>query len=141
MDEVKDTFFNALKANLKGVTVLTSIIENVEDGYLSDHDLDEYFAEEVDEVVEKMKEEEMKEEEKEQKEEESEDKKLEEKKNEETEASGEEEKEQQEEKITENEEKEKLEEEGLATDVAEVEKEVDVMGIVMELNGEVGGDE
>ncbi|KAH0682112.1 hypothetical protein KY289_019864, partial [Solanum tuberosum] len=37
MDEVKDTFFNALKANLKGVTVLTSIIENVEDGYLSDH--------------------------------------------------------------------------------------------------------
>ncbi|KAH0678608.1 hypothetical protein KY285_019692 [Solanum tuberosum] len=36
MDEVKDTFFNALKANLKGVTVLTSIIENVEDEYLSD---------------------------------------------------------------------------------------------------------
>ncbi|KAG5570503.1 hypothetical protein H5410_060269 [Solanum commersonii] len=124
------------------------------------------FAEEVDE---EMNEEEMKEEEKEQdyekmtkkeeekleendeqkeeekleekKEEESEEQNLEEMKNEENEASGEEEKEQQEKKITENEEDEKLEEESLATDVAEVEKEIDVMGIVMELNGEVGGDE
>ncbi|KAH0696396.1 hypothetical protein KY290_013762 [Solanum tuberosum] len=116
--------------------------------------VDAYFAEEVDE---EMKEEEMKEEEKQQdeekmtekeeekleekKEEESEEENLEEKKNKENEASGEEEKEQQEEKITENEEEEKLEERGLATDVAEVEKYIDVMGIVMELNGEVGGDE
>ncbi|KAG5582130.1 hypothetical protein H5410_052757 [Solanum commersonii] len=43
------------------------------------------------------------------------------------------------EKIAENEEEEKLEEGGSATDVIEVEKEIDVMGIVMELNGEVGG--
>ncbi|KAG5586869.1 hypothetical protein H5410_047303, partial [Solanum commersonii] len=49
---------------------------------------------------------------------------------------GEKKREQQEEKIIENEEKEKLEEEGLATDVAEVEKEVDVMGIVTKHNDE-----
>ncbi|KAG5613707.1 hypothetical protein H5410_013531 [Solanum commersonii] len=141
-----------------------------------DNDLvavDEYFTEEVDEVVEEMKEYEMKEEEKEQeeekmaekekekleeydeqkeeekleakKEEDSDEEMLEEKKKQENKkehiASGEEEKEQQEEKMTGNEEEEKLEEEGLAIDVEEEEKEVDVMGIVMEHNGEVGGDE
>ncbi|KAK4713887.1 hypothetical protein R3W88_019794 [Solanum pinnatisectum] len=37
VNEVKDTVLDALKANLKGVTVLTSSIENVEDEYLSDH--------------------------------------------------------------------------------------------------------
>ncbi|KAK4737709.1 hypothetical protein R3W88_001406 [Solanum pinnatisectum] len=37
VDEVKDTVLDALKANLKGVTVLTSLVENVEDEYLSDH--------------------------------------------------------------------------------------------------------
>ncbi|KAH0712163.1 hypothetical protein KY289_008122 [Solanum tuberosum] len=33
-DEVKDTIIDALKANLKGVTVLTSIVKNVEDEIL-----------------------------------------------------------------------------------------------------------
>ncbi|KAG5586868.1 hypothetical protein H5410_047302 [Solanum commersonii] len=116
MDKVKDTILNALKANLKSVSVLISTRENVEDEYLSDHNpnqpyensvpstskdenlytnlavdddnfstptvddeilslaivdddldaVDEYFAEEVDEVIEEMKEEELKEEEKEQ---------------------------------------------------------------------------
>ncbi|KAH0685868.1 hypothetical protein KY285_016421 [Solanum tuberosum] len=37
VDEVKDTILDALKANLKGMTVLTSSLENVEDEYLSDH--------------------------------------------------------------------------------------------------------
>ncbi|KAH0689382.1 hypothetical protein KY289_016740 [Solanum tuberosum] len=78
-DEVKDTIIDALKANLKGVTVLTSSVENVEDGYSTtdlaidddnfsaptvddeilllavvDDDLatvDAYFAEEVDEEL------------------------------------------------------------------------------------------
>ncbi|KAG5615954.1 hypothetical protein H5410_015778 [Solanum commersonii] len=95
--------------------------------------IDEYFAEENLEENDEEKEEEKLEE---KKEEESEEKNMEEKKNEENEASGEEE-----EKITENEEEEKLEEEDLATDVAELEKEIDVMDIMMELNGEVGGDE
>ncbi|KAG5586867.1 hypothetical protein H5410_047301 [Solanum commersonii] len=108
MDKVKDTILNALKANLKSVSVFISTVENVEDEYLSDHNpnqpyensvpntnlavdddnfstptvddeilslaivdddldaVDEYFAEEVDEVIEEMKEEELKEEEKEQ---------------------------------------------------------------------------
>uniref|UniRef100_M1DJN8 Uncharacterized protein n=1 Tax=Solanum tuberosum TaxID=4113 RepID=M1DJN8_SOLTU len=89
VDEVKDKVLDALKAILKGVIVLTSSVENVEEGYLIDDDnfsattvddeilplaivnddlaaVDEYFAEEVDE---QMKEEEMKEEEKEQDEE------------------------------------------------------------------------
>ncbi|KAG5604870.1 hypothetical protein H5410_026362 [Solanum commersonii] len=162
VDEVKDTVLDALKANSKGETIFTSSIENVKDEYLTtdlavdddnfsaptvndeilplaivNDDLvadDAYFAEENDEEKEEEKLEEKKEEE-------SEEENLEEKKNEENEASGEEEKEQQEEKITENEEKEKLEEEGLATDMAEVEKEIDVMNILMELNGEIGGDE
>ncbi|XP_015158241.1 FK506-binding nuclear protein-like [Solanum tuberosum] len=91
--------------------------------------VDAYFAEEVDE--------EMKEEEKQQDEE-----KITEKQEEKMEENNEEkEKEQQEEKTTENEEEEKLEAEDFATDVAEVEKEIDVMSIVMELNGEVGGEE
>ncbi|XP_049354735.1 protein KRI1-like [Solanum verrucosum] len=200
VDEVKDTILDALKANLKGVIVRTSAVENVEDEYLSYHNpnqpcenyvpstskdettnlavdddnfsaptvddeilplaivdddlvvVDEYFAKEVDEVVEEMKEEEKdqdeekmtsKEEEKleEKKEEESDKEKLEEKKNEENEASGEEDKEQQEEKITEDEEKEKVEEESLATDATKMEKEVDVMDIMIELNVDVGGDE
>ncbi|KAG5570855.1 hypothetical protein H5410_060621 [Solanum commersonii] len=131
IDEVKDTILNTFKANLKNVIVLTSVVENVEDEYLLDDDnflaptvddkilplaivdddlvvVDEYFAEEVDEVLEENDEE--KEEEKldEKKEEKSEEGKLEGKKNE---ASGQEEKEQQEEKITENEEEEKLDEE------------------------------
>ncbi|KAH0773791.1 hypothetical protein KY290_010928 [Solanum tuberosum] len=102
IDEVKDTVLDTLKANLKNVIVLTSVIENVEDEYLSDHNpnqpstdlavdddnflapivddeilplaivdddlvvVDEYFAEEVDEVVEGMKEDKMKQEEKKQ---------------------------------------------------------------------------
>ncbi|KAK4737977.1 hypothetical protein R3W88_001674 [Solanum pinnatisectum] len=36
-DEVKDTIIDALKANLKGVTVLTSVVGNVEDEYSNDH--------------------------------------------------------------------------------------------------------
>ncbi|KAK4716008.1 hypothetical protein R3W88_014346 [Solanum pinnatisectum] len=37
VDEVKDTVLDALKANLKGVAVLTFSVKNVEDEYLSDH--------------------------------------------------------------------------------------------------------
>uniref|UniRef100_M1DB66 Uncharacterized protein n=1 Tax=Solanum tuberosum TaxID=4113 RepID=M1DB66_SOLTU len=37
VDEVKDTILDTLKANLKGVIVLTSSLENVEDEYLGDH--------------------------------------------------------------------------------------------------------
>ncbi|KAG5599636.1 hypothetical protein H5410_031006 [Solanum commersonii] len=37
VDEVKDTILDALKENLKGVSVLTLVLENVEDEYLSDH--------------------------------------------------------------------------------------------------------
>ncbi|KAG5592078.1 hypothetical protein H5410_042592 [Solanum commersonii] len=98
-DEVKDTIIDALKANLKGVIVLTSSIENVEDGYSSDHNPNQPCENFVPNT--------------------SKDESL----------------------CERNEEEEKLEEEGLATDVAEVEKEIDVMGTVMELNGEVGGDE
>ncbi|KAK4721668.1 hypothetical protein R3W88_011901 [Solanum pinnatisectum] len=36
-DEVKDTIIDALNAGLKGVTVLTSAVENVEDEYSNDH--------------------------------------------------------------------------------------------------------
>ena len=36
-DEVKDTIIDTLKVNLKGVTVLTSSVVNVEDVYSSDH--------------------------------------------------------------------------------------------------------
>ncbi|KAG5615139.1 hypothetical protein H5410_014963, partial [Solanum commersonii] len=92
MDEVKDTFLDALKENLKGVIVLISSIANVKDEYLSDHnpnqplDDDNFSAPTVDneilplaivddnlaaideyfveEVDEDIKEEEMKEEEK-----------------------------------------------------------------------------
>ncbi|KAH0657816.1 hypothetical protein KY289_026564 [Solanum tuberosum] len=41
MDEVKDTVLDALKANLKGVTVRTSSVEEVEDEYLTDHNPNE----------------------------------------------------------------------------------------------------
>ncbi|KAG5598909.1 hypothetical protein H5410_030279 [Solanum commersonii] len=62
VDKVKDTVLNALKKNLKGVTVLTSSVENVEDEYLSDHnpnqpstnlaiDDDNYSAPTVDDVI------------------------------------------------------------------------------------------
>ncbi|KAG5590139.1 hypothetical protein H5410_040653 [Solanum commersonii] len=37
MDEVKDTVLDALKENLKDVTILTSTVESVEDECLSDH--------------------------------------------------------------------------------------------------------
>ncbi|KAG5600155.1 hypothetical protein H5410_031525 [Solanum commersonii] len=141
VDEVKDTILDALKANLK-----------VDDDNFSAPTVDDEILPlaivDDDLVVKSMKEKEMEEEEKEQdeekmtaKEEESDEEKLEEKKNEENEASGEEDKEQQEEKITEDEEKEKLKEESLATDVTEVEKEVNMMDIVMEINVDVGGDE
>ncbi|KAG5590885.1 hypothetical protein H5410_041399 [Solanum commersonii] len=224
MGELKDTVLDVLKENLKGVTVLTSTVENVEDEYLSDYNpscentvssghknipstskddnlcervasleqsmeklrrmeknkkkkatdlavddedfatptvdeilplaitdddfvaVDEYFADEVDEVEEEKEQEEVKIAEKEEEKlEKSEEEKLEEKKKEQNKeehiASGEKEKEQQEEKMIANEKEEKLEEEGLAIDVTEEEKKVDVMSMVMELNGEVNSDE
>ncbi|KAH0639654.1 hypothetical protein KY285_036240 [Solanum tuberosum] len=38
-DEVKDTIIDVLKAQLKGVTVLTSGVESVDDEYLADHNI------------------------------------------------------------------------------------------------------
>ncbi|KAH0743240.1 hypothetical protein KY290_031233 [Solanum tuberosum] len=62
IDEVKDAVINVLKAQLKGVTILTSGVESADDEYLAiDEDLaavdesfaaiDEYFMDGVDEVA------------------------------------------------------------------------------------------
>ncbi|KAH0745997.1 hypothetical protein KY285_007654 [Solanum tuberosum] len=126
-DEVKDTAIDALKANLKGVIVLTSTVQNEED---------EVLGEKLEENEEEKKEEKLVE----RKQEENEEEKVEEEKQEE-----EKEEEKLEEKKEEEKEHEKLEknvEEVLATNMAEEgkgssdENSVDVMFIVMELNGD-----
>ncbi|XP_015159292.1 histone H3.v1-like [Solanum tuberosum] len=159
-DEVKDTIINALKDNLKGVNVLTSAVENEEDEILGennsnkpfdvdeilplaivDEDLvavDEYVAEKVNEQDEEKIEEkedklEVKKQEEEKMEEKEEKEKKEEKEEEKQEEDGEKEEEKQEENV----------EEGLAEAGKEGSNEIsmDMMGIVMELNGELNDDE
>ncbi|KAG5590982.1 hypothetical protein H5410_041496 [Solanum commersonii] len=164
-DKVKDTIIDALKANLKGVTVLTSLVENEEDEILeekleeneeeTEEKLEEKKQEEKgEEQIEENKEEEKKEEhieenkEEEKKEEQIKEKEEEQKEEEKIEENKEQEKEEEQIELQEEEEKEqeKLEEkvyEGLAEERKEGsdENSVDMMGIVMELNGELNGDE
>ncbi|KAH0717193.1 hypothetical protein KY285_013224 [Solanum tuberosum] len=107
-DEVKDTIIDDLKANLKGVTVLTSAEGNVEDEYSNDHNPNQSccFPRLAKEVDEEMKEEEMKEEERQQ-----DDEKMTEKEEEKMEENDEEKEEEKlEEKKEEESEEENLEE-------------------------------
>uniref|UniRef100_M1DSK2 Mature-parasite-infected erythrocyte surface antigen n=1 Tax=Solanum tuberosum TaxID=4113 RepID=M1DSK2_SOLTU len=107
-DEVKDTIIDDLKANLKGVTVLTSAEGNVEDEYSNDHNPNQSccFPRLAEEVDEEMKEEEMKEEERQQ-----DDEKMTEKEEEKMEENDEEKEEEKlEEKKEEESEEENLEE-------------------------------
>ncbi|KAG5598623.1 hypothetical protein H5410_029993 [Solanum commersonii] len=156
-DEVKDTIIDALKANLKGVTVLTSAVENQEDEILATVDKHEdYTAPTVDEDGVEVDVDEIlplaivdenliaavaeyfAEEIEEKKQEEKEEEQIKEKEEEKIEENKEQEKEEEQIKLQKEEkEHEKLEEK---VDEGSDENSMDVMGIVMELNGELNGD-